>query len=245
MPRRARQSAETEGYDIMATATETVGENEQASKTVTVVGYPSGDWEVLREWADEFDDEHDYYEMDTRSKTRRYLKYPGGRMGLSRSDYDEMVGFDFGEAKLVEETKEVQEHEVSESEFGTQIRREIIRRLPEEVAGFELGGYNKFRWRDEDGDYRVKIYRYTDEMPMLKHQSEMTPDDMYEDEDEVYPVVKYKIEISGVSPDELDEINEEIVEPFVTMLAKHRAIGRTRIAECEQKTEQKGVCLNI
>lgn len=229
----------------MATTTGDIGEQESVSKTVTILGYAPGKFDTFREWADEFDGSRDYFAMTTNEYTNYYLNFPGGRLEMDEDEFEDLKDVDLGDASVTAETTEKTAHSVSKTKFSRMIRSDLLRDLPDEVAGYEQGGLGNNQWRNSDGDNKVKIYRYAEEMPLLRHQSDIQPDDMYVDPDEEYPAVKLKIKVMDIPSEKMDEIDDKLIGKVMELLGRHSAVGRVRIAECEQQTKQKGVCLNI
>lgn len=229
--------------------------DQEITKRVVVVGYVQ-DCETVgtRFWANEYDDKTNYFERKERSTTKTTRKLKGGPidLDLSREEFEELANMEVGDFELVHKEEEVQKEEWvndpddAAEKFLDDISGDLRTHLLQLFPDWE----DRFVWTDwvlcnEDGDTTFRIYSYVEKMPLLKHQQEMSEDDPYVDEDEELTVVKFKIRVKNVTREDLEVIDSEFIEPFVTDFGRNSEISRVRIVDCEQETKEKGVCVRV
>lgn len=219
----------------------------ELTKTVQIVGYLKPDIGEVREWADSYDEEVDYFEQEVRDHVERYLV--AGELEkeiVSRSEWEQLVQVDLGEAELVEKRNPEKVFTNDPPVAAESLAREIFTEkewiLP---MGLEMDTY----WLEVNGGGgRVaNVFAYTDDLPMLKHQSNIEPgsEDVFVDEEVEYPAVKYKVRIGTASKEVLEAVNNEVVSWFVKQLATHPEIEKVRFLDCEEQQTTKGACYRL
>jgi hypothetical protein len=222
------------------------GETEaKIRKTVQLVGYPRREYGSLREWADFVYPAKDWFAKET-VETDVYAAYlDGEELDLKRSRMERLYGHNTGDLVIEKKVVKEEEYKATERDFAGKVRTDVMEKIKGSVERYDLSMFGSPKFRNEDGDAMVTVYRYTDNMKLLKHQSEMGPDDMFVEESGEMPVVKLKVKTAEVSPEELEYIEDNVISPIMTAFSNHPAIGRTRLADCEEESKEKGVCMNI
>lgn len=214
----------------------------EVNKTVQVIAYLRDEIDGFRDWVQEQDKTTDYFETYTTSSIKRYIVGPEFKNYLTTEEYEALKECDLGELSIKTEETESTRHSNDPEDYFKNIVREIMEDWSEEGP---LGTLSKrMLWiKDEDGDRIFDLHIYTDWKPLLKHQSELTIEDMYEDENIELPCVKFKMIIKNINNSELEILEEDVVRPLIQGISKREEFGRIRFAECEQT--EKGVCLNL
>lgn len=226
---------------------------QRINKKVDLVCYINReDGETRRQFADRVDESRDYFERDTTVTEDHTYKIvsDGESHEITEEFFNTLKNKDLGEVEL--------EHEIEtyeNTDFVRDPEKPLRNMLDEMVYDIkpENGGY-PFDWENywfgnkiktEDGS---SVFGYTTSftrMPMLKHQSEISQEDMYEDEDEEHLAFKIKIQYRDVTEDQLEWLDENIVGETMTRLGRHEWIDRVRTFDCEMEKKEKGVCWNI
>lgn len=216
-------------------------------KTVNIVAYLEY-YDGHREYADDVIGDINYMgredvgwlEEENASETFYKLVYPDtSTTEISKKRYKMLREADLGdlEVKMEENTKTT--YKVPKYQLYTRFINRFYDniKVPEEYVKTRRGIKNT------NGDEVLSISIYSRSMRMLKHQSEIKgEDDMYvEDEDERYTAIKLRLEYRHDTKDYMDFYDDK-VEEILTEVAKLPEVGRTRIMECVQEIEEKGVC---
>lgn len=222
------------------------GVQSTVTKKVDVVAYLADqDHSGWREWANEHDDERDYFERKETEHTRHYLKGFGKQVKIDEEVFDRFEGQNIGNLNLEKETETSSRYKRRpQSSIIRDIRDELAGELPDEVEDYKQDSYLKRKYVDEGGNTVIHINKGTDRLPMLKHPSEITPEDMYEGDEQLF-AAKFKIRVKNVTPEELAIIDDKVVSEFIKLAGRHWAFDRVRVYECEQENKQEGVCFTI
>jgi len=238
----------------MSQTTETqTGDEPTVNKKVDIVCYlDREDGETRRQFADRVDADRDFFDKKvmTWAEEDYFIRTKESEVEIDEETYEELKD-DSQTTHIV--FKEGTEHEDEEYKFRP-IRplREMRDDITDGVFGSWLdanplwsrSNFSPYLY-DADDDLTVRVGDGFKRMPMLKHKSEITPEDMYEDEDEEYLVYKVSVSLKGVPKSRLDEFDEEITGPIMQGLARHEWVDRVRLYDCEMETQEKGVCFNI
>lgn len=222
----------------------------EVNKTLTVVGYVINNAEVSpRHWADSYDQERDYWSRYRREyeDTTYYLRGEHFEEELEEEEYKELLGIDTGDLKVERQVeKDVREgYDYDPKKAAKTLKNEIFNEILEPIGPLFEVQPTAWTLLKKDDEGVCKVYSYCEEMPMLKDHGEVSEENPYVDPDKELTVVKYRFRIQGVTEDELEVINEQVLGPFMAALGRHKQIKTIRMLDCEQKTTEKGVCLNI
>lgn len=215
-------------------------------KTVTVVAYiKDHDHLTPREYADERDEDTDYYNQREYERTKYRLQGPGIDKRIDEDEYENLANRELGEL----EAKKITETERSFIFDPAGLTKKV---LQEELADVDYSPRAGFHWnngrlkiQNDDWDNLLSVRTYLDFIGLLKHPSEISDDDPWEDEDEELLAHKFRFSIKNVNEAEMDEITSRIVEPAIERLSKRGDIERVRWMDCEVQMTEKGACYNI
>lgn len=218
----------------------------QINKTVTIVAYPPDEYADEREWADEYDDEEDYYAQVEREDTRYFLKHPtlGFKKEIDSEEFERMSRVNTGELR----TEKVVEVDNPYSNNPRTAFKKMVNEILDNEATPEDAGFSSDWWGvtyvNEDTDEKVKVYPKTDMIPLLKMPNQFDPDDKFVDDHERV-ALKAKVRITVNNEDTDNLVSDHILQPLYEHLGKHEGIERVRMLDCERKTVEKYVCHNI
>jgi len=242
-----------DGATVMSANTETqTSEKSIRTKKVDVVCYldnPSG--LTRRQFADEKLADHDMFERDEFVEDEREVRVElnGRSEKLWSISPDAFEGVDTGDLDV-----EVTGEKKTEKRFvydplqpiKTEFASAIIRAYDDDVI--EEQGWAVRSGGDVRGPEYNNVVGVTYEferIPMLKHKSEIEPDDMYVDEDDDYLAVKVRFVLKELDPEEFDAANDDLLGNAMTELAKHALVRRVRVYDCESEMKETGVCFNV
>lgn len=217
------------------------------SKDVTLVAYlnaPEGTpKEQVMQW---FDHSTDYSAVKEKERHSYYIEVDGERESISADAYKLLTGLKFNSLDTIKET-ETEERELhDEHDFKRAFKRALDFQWPDVLMGeWEKQSWCE-RWDDGVGNTKVRVnWQGIKSLGKLKHQSEATPEDRWEDEDGVYWAMYQTVEISDVDGETMDELSEQFVDPFMTALARHGWVDTVRLRDCETTETKSGACYDL
>lgn len=220
--------------------------NRTVTKKVDVVAYLKDQtFDGWREWADYYDDTRDYFERRERERNNYVLKGFGLDIDITKDQWEVLKNQNLGRLSPVNQKEVEVKYSNRPREFVRDIKDGICEALPDKVADFKRKStYWNYKWEDSDSDAYYNITSNTDRLPMLKHPSEITVDDMFEGDEALF-AMKFKVKARNVTEEDLEELEEELTQPFITMIGRNELVDKVRVYECEQESKEEGVCFNI
>lgn len=216
------------------------------SKTVTFVGYTGiGAYVPERQAANRIDDEVDYTEIRESEYVRAVIHCPGWNMKVDPLAVGGLEDKDTGELEVTEFTEVKTRHAKSTRTVCRKAYESIRPELPDSVNGGLEREWSHRPWTAENGA-RVSIdYGSFDTMGMLKHPSEISADDMWEDEDDEQWVVQVVVEAKEMCAKQKKWVDNSIFEKIPELLAQADGVRRVRYTDCEEQRTKEGVCYNL
>jgi len=227
-------------------ATNGNGVDRTVDKTVQVVAYLADQsYEDWRTYADDHDDSVDYFEKDTRENVSYYLTGFGESVEISEEQY---ITFSQNNIGLMSVRKEYD----TDSEFINRPRRYVrsvkntaLESMADDISDvFEKPSSWRSRLEHVDSECYVSFFSDTRVMGMLKHQSEISEDDMFDDMEQKMAMI-FRINVKGASEDLMDYIDEAVIAGFIRVLSKSDEIAQIRVYDCEVETKEKGACFTL
>lgn len=96
--------------------------------------------------------------------------------------------------------------------------------------------------------YRRKLRitgSFSEDMGLLKHMSDMTSGDRYEDKEADLDAVTFTVDIKEQEVSSFRYLSEVIVPRFVGAISTDPRVDRVRVQECTETTAEEGVCFGI
>lgn len=220
----------------------------EINKTVTIVGYLKNQkHRTLRGACDSILDVN-MFEKERWSTTKRFIFNDGEEVEVHEDEvWDALQSSVENQDILIEREVTDDGYMYSTGKLSRSILDDVVDNVgfsDVDIGDYEYSSFGS-KWRDDDGDMLVSIYKYTDTLGLIKHLENIDPDDPWEDEDAELYAVKYRVKYIEANEDQVKEVDEKIVEPFYRELSKLDCIGRVRMLDCEVETKEKGVCFNI
>jgi len=216
------------------------------NKEVTFVAYSGISGEVPdREALDEMFKEVDCTSKEATTEETYHLVAGESDVELDAEDFRELDGFDLGEAEL-EVRKEETERHVNDLYYIQTYARDLLESgLPEEFGE----SFRKLSWGPNwtagaEGKVSLKLPQHT-KMGLLKHPSEISSDDVWEDKEQVEHVIQYRIKASNLTEEEMDEANSEIFEAVPEVIPQMGWVERVRFTDCCKEVKKEGVCYGL
>jgi len=211
----------------------------EVQKTVTVVAYLKPKWDDLREWANEIDEEHDYYQLKE-SVTRKFKLGPIEKTITLDEEWEELMELEIEEAEMTETRDTVPKW--SKSRAARTVMQDFLDNL-NLPPGYEAvwGGVR----RVEDETKVIHIFPAVDHLGLIKHPSKMDPEDPFEDKDAELPAMKFRVSMDSMTEEEMDKLHSAVVKPFITYFNTLDYTGRIRWFDCETKKTEKGACFRL
>lgn len=229
-------------------------ESEQ-KKTVTIVAYGALDtYDSLRDMADTLDPTRDYYERKyqrNRSVEVVVLDEDGEEAG-SEKVFNSAVRDALVEHGVAADNVEVrEEHDVkrpyrhSPDKMASDLRKEIGRRLPDELPGGLSQSWYDRKWQDESHETKVRIRSQgLDNRRVLVHRSKRGGRRKY-DSDRKHPSAQFTIELGPADGDLVEKWNRKVVEAFIRELHDEYWVERVRVTDCAETVEREGDCFDL
>lgn len=235
--------------DIMSVTQEadTTDEENRITKTVTLVGYVPDGYDSLRSFADDISDLDMFNQVQEKSITYKLVMPFGGVKEIDKDQYEKLREADTGEIGVTKDS-----HEWLDDEYRDYHPfREKVKAFSNEVVD-EIGtdediyskSYSAAIMSDESG-FKIRPYSSSDETPLLKHQQEITPDDMYVEDSEEIPCFKLKVKLKDVPESKLEHIEEVYLKELQKRFVKEWGFERVRLAGCRKETVERWTCLNV
>lgn len=219
--------------------------NVEIKQTVQIVGYAPDGYGDIREWADAFDDTHDYYATEIKSEKEYSVMLDGEELSIRTSDAKKLAERDTGDIEVTVDEFTKEEFVVEQAVFAEWVRSDFMQVLPDEMMGWRIRRGFMPQYKDENNNKRVKIYRRVGKGEVLKLGDDRTEDDMYDDSYGERPYIVFRPKYWVQSEDQLEELDIRITERAISYLQNHSAIGPVRVEECQKKKTSSGSCTNI
>jgi len=154
--------------------------------------------------------------------------------------YNKLKGMDLGDGILTVQTSE--DYANSPSKYARNVRNDL---RPEFYADSKWKwSVNKVR-RDDNNDPVLSIFPSVKLVGMLKHPSQMDPEDPFVDEGDRQLALVFRFKMGRVTEEEMDELHEYVIQDFIEELSHRQEVGKVRWYNCEQKKIDKGACFRL
>lgn len=216
------------------------------NKQVQLIAYLSDqsydDW---RRYCQDHDDEVNYYERRTRETVSRFLKGLGEEIRLSEDQFKKFRENDLGVLEAVETVDEKETWKTSPKDYVKSVLSTVIEAI---LSDLEPDWSKRYTWgRDlehSETDATISFSWDTRNIGLLKHRSEATEDDLFEDQ-KPRMAMEFQLKLNDAPPEVADDFDERVATAFIKTLSKSDEVERVRMYDCERETSEKGVCLVV
>lgn len=216
------------------------------NKQVQLIAYLSDqsydDW---REYCQNYDLDTDYFEQRVREKTNYYLYGFGEKIKIDEDQFEKFDKNDTGRINVVKETDEKKSYKNRTSNYVKSVYSTALEALLSDIDG---DWKKEYSWSTslvhKDTDAKIWASFDTRVLGMLKHRSEATEDNLFEDNKQRM-AMEFRIRLDDATPELVEFFDEEFITGIINILSKSDEIGRIRVYDCETETSEKGVCLVV
>lgn len=180
------------------------------------------------------------------SEYDKYLMHaPGWNKLIDEEEYERLANMDTGDVHLTHYVKKRESWQNGSYQVRDPVRCHVRDNLPDEVNGGFSRSYGFQDW-EADNDATISVGRpnFTT-MGMLKHPSEITADDMWQDKETEQWVITLTVKAKDVTASQLKWVNNSIFEKVPELMAEHEYVQRVRFTDCREERSQEGVCYGV
>jgi len=220
--------------------------NTRYTKTVQFVGYTGVDADVPKREAMRMIAPDVDWDAKKVSEYDKYLMHAKGwNKRIGEDEFERLAEMDTGDVHVTHYVKESESWQNGTYQIRDPVRGHVRDALPDDVNGGFSRSYGFQDW-SADNDATISFGRPSfTTMGMLKHPSEITADEMWEDEEAEQWVVTLTVEAEDVTASQLKWVNKSIFEKVPEIMAGHDHIRRVRFTDCREERSKEGVCYGV
>lgn len=217
----------------------------QITKTVQVAAYLTDQsYDSWREYVDDHDEDTDYFEKTHSERVNYFLTGFGEEIPIDEEQYVKFRDNNIGNMSLKKESDSSEYWRHNPRDYVKSVAGVICDSMADGLEGFDNKTYWRTKFEHESRDTKITVMSHTRKMGMLKHSSEATKNDLWENQENLMAML-FKIKISDASPGIVDYFDEVFVRGFIKTLSQSDEIAQIRMYDCESETTETGVCVSL